>query len=161
MRWPPTGWPRRSTRHPRAAASRRSGASSPGQVNPGEVLITAVNSDKPKMLSGLNQKVCGWVWRLNAMPARTIRPPVDGGDLTCPVIRTERGKPVVSRRFTPESVTARRTQGAAGSSSRKKPRPFCNGMDTGPGGPARKGADVDQVSLCSIPSKAAGTWRTS
>jgi hypothetical protein len=45
----------------RLPASRRSGASSPGQVNPGEVLLKAVIKDKPKMLSGLNQTVCGQV----------------------------------------------------------------------------------------------------
>jgi hypothetical protein len=30
-----------------------------GMVNPGEVLLKAVKIDKPKMLSGLNQKVSG------------------------------------------------------------------------------------------------------
>src|SRR5262249_8508338 len=48
-------WEREPTR--RLPASRRSGASRPGQVNPGEVLIKAVNRGKPKMLSGLDQKV--------------------------------------------------------------------------------------------------------
>src|SRR5215472_785613 len=46
-------WTREPTR--RLLASRRSGASRPGQVNPGEVLIKAVNRGKPKMLIGLDQ----------------------------------------------------------------------------------------------------------
>src|SRR4051812_17928761 len=52
-------WTREPTR--RLPASRRSGASSPGQVNPGEVLIKAVIGNKPKMLIGLNQKGRGLV----------------------------------------------------------------------------------------------------
>src|SRR5208337_2613688 len=59
------------TREPtrRLPASRRSGASSPGQVNPGEVLVKAVTKDKPKMLSGLNQKVSGQVRGLRIPPS--------------------------------------------------------------------------------------------
>jgi len=40
-------------------------------VNPGEVLIKAVMGNKPKMLSGLNQKVRGQVQRL-AIPLPRI-----------------------------------------------------------------------------------------
>jgi hypothetical protein len=47
-------WTREPTR--RLPASRRSGASSPGRVNPGEVLIKAVSKVEPKMLSGSDQK---------------------------------------------------------------------------------------------------------
>src|SRR3954453_1513347 len=47
-------WTRKPTR--RLPASRRSGASSPGRVNPGEVLIKAVSKVEPKMLSGSDQK---------------------------------------------------------------------------------------------------------
>src|SRR5262245_41967872 len=61
-------WEREPTR--RLPASRRSGASRPGQVNPGEVLIKAVNRGKPKMLSGLDQKVRGQVQGLQAPMAR-------------------------------------------------------------------------------------------
>src|SRR5271157_5272929 len=57
----------------RLPASRRSGASSPGQVNPGEVLIKAVNRDKPKMLSGLDQKVRGQVRGLQCPASRMMR----------------------------------------------------------------------------------------
>ena len=64
---------RPGTREPtrRLPASRRSGASSPGQVNPGEVLIKAVIHNKPKMLSGLNQKkVRGQVQGLSTLLSR-------------------------------------------------------------------------------------------
>src|SRR5215469_14097332 len=61
-------WTREPTR--RLLASRRSGASRPGQVNPGEVLIKAVNRGKPKMLSGLDQTVRGQVQGLQAPLAR-------------------------------------------------------------------------------------------
>ena len=56
----------------RLPASRRSGASSPGQVNPGEVLIKAVIIDKPKMLSGLDQKVRGQVRGISVPPSRML-----------------------------------------------------------------------------------------
>src|SRR5271165_4850091 len=56
----------------RLPASRRSGASSPGQVNPGEVLIKAVTKDKPKMLSGLNQEVSGQLRGLRIPPPRMV-----------------------------------------------------------------------------------------
>src|SRR3954447_19152506 len=73
-------WTREPTR--RLPASRRSGASSPGQVNPGEVLIKAVNSDKPKMLSGLDQNGT-WSGAGAAMsPAADDAPPAERHDLT-------------------------------------------------------------------------------
>src|SRR5512135_1732666 len=91
-------WTREPTR--RLPASRRSGASSPGQVNPGEVLRTAVNKDKPKMLSGLDQKVRGQVQGLQAplsrmahhRPKGTTSPRSDrGGERSNPVA-SPRGK---------------------------------------------------------------------
>ena len=42
------------------------------KVNPGEVLIKVVNKDKPKMLSGLNQKVRGQVRGLRIPPSRMV-----------------------------------------------------------------------------------------
>ena len=41
-------------------------------VNPGEVLIKAVIINKPKMLSGLNQKVRGQVRGLPIPPSRMM-----------------------------------------------------------------------------------------
>jgi hypothetical protein len=66
----------------RLPASRRSGASSPGQVNPGEVLIKAVSKNKPKMLSGLNQK---GKWSGTGAPNSPVAdgaPPAERHDLT-------------------------------------------------------------------------------
>lgn len=39
-------------------------------VNSGEVLLKAVMFDKPKLLTGLNQKVCGQVRELSVFPPR-------------------------------------------------------------------------------------------
>src|SRR3954452_14112719 len=64
-------WTREPTR--RLPASRRSGASSPGRVNPGEVLIKAVSKDEPKMLSGSDQKVRGQERGLQFLPSRMTR----------------------------------------------------------------------------------------
>ena len=50
-------------------------------VNPGEVLIKAVNNDKPKMLSGLDQKVRGQVRGAPNSPVADDAPPADRHDL--------------------------------------------------------------------------------
>ena len=42
-------------------------------VNSGEVLLKAVMFSKPKLLIGLNQKVCGQARRLSVSPPRTTR----------------------------------------------------------------------------------------
>jgi hypothetical protein len=42
-------------------------------VNPGEVLIKAVMFDKPKLLIGLNQKVCGQARGISVAPPRMTR----------------------------------------------------------------------------------------
>jgi hypothetical protein len=74
-----TTWPRSSdrpwTREPtrRLPASRRSGTSSPGQVNSGEVLIKAVIKDKPKMLTGLDQNGMWSGTRGSEFPRRGCR----------------------------------------------------------------------------------------
>ena len=58
------------------------GASSPDQVNPGEVLIKAVNRNKPKMLSGLDQNGT-WPGTGAAMsPVADDAPPAERHDLT-------------------------------------------------------------------------------
>jgi hypothetical protein len=51
-----------------AVGGQQSGARS----TPGEVLIKAVSQDKPKMLSGLNQKVSGQVGGLRNPPSRMV-----------------------------------------------------------------------------------------
>ena len=51
-------------------------------VNPGEVLLKAVRIDKPKMLSGLNQKVRGQVQGRLCSPVVDVAPPAERDDLT-------------------------------------------------------------------------------
>jgi hypothetical protein len=51
-------------------------------VNLGKVLIKAVTGNKPKMLSGLNQKVRGQVQGPGGSPAADVAPPADKHDLT-------------------------------------------------------------------------------
>ena len=89
-------WKREPTR--RLPASRRSGASRPGQVNPGEVLIKAVNRGKPKMLSGLDQKVRGQVQGLQCPLSRMTHHRPKGTTLPRSDRRDERSNPVVSPR---------------------------------------------------------------
>src|SRR3954451_24185357 len=82
----------------RLPASRRSGASSPGRVNPGEVLIKAVNRDEPKMLSGSDQTVRGQVRGLHCPPSRMTRHRPKGTTLPRSDRRDERSNPVASPR---------------------------------------------------------------
>ena len=64
-----------------------------------EVLLKAVSRDKPKMLSGLNQKVRGQVQGLAISPVADVAPPADRHDLNPGVDREgERSNPVVSPR---------------------------------------------------------------
>src|SRR5208283_3349451 len=74
------------------------GASSPGQVNPGEVLIKAVSKNKPTMLSGLNQKVSGQVRELRIPPSRMVHHRPRGTTLPRVDREGERRNPVVSPR---------------------------------------------------------------
>jgi hypothetical protein len=69
-----------------------------GQVNPGEVLIKAVNRDKPKMLSGLDQKVRGQVRGLQCPPSRMTRHRPKGTTSPRSDRRGERSNPVISPR---------------------------------------------------------------
>src|SRR5262249_26651472 len=83
-------------RRRRLPASRRSGASRPGQVNPGEVLIKAVRKDEPKMLLGSDQKVCGQVRGLQRPPSRMTRHRSKGTTSPQRDRRGERSNPVAS-----------------------------------------------------------------
>ena len=67
-------------------------------VNPGEVLIKAVIINKPKMLSGLNQKVRGQVQGAGQSPVADGAPPAERHDLTPGDREDERSNPVVSPR---------------------------------------------------------------
>jgi hypothetical protein len=50
-------------------------------VNPGEVLLKAVSTDKPKMLSGLNQKGTWSGTGARRSPVADVAPPADRYDL--------------------------------------------------------------------------------
>src|SRR5262245_62547050 len=89
-------WEREPTR--RLPASRRSGASRPEEVNPGEVLIKAVRKDEPKMLSGSDQKVRGQVRGLQRPPSRMTRHRPKGTTLPRSDRKGERSNPVASPR---------------------------------------------------------------
>jgi len=59
-----------------------------------ELLINTVMYDKPKMLTGLNQKVRGRLLFILFESTRTLRPPVERQGLTHLVTHTKHGKPV-------------------------------------------------------------------
>ena len=65
-------------------------------ANASEPLINAVTDNKPKMLTGLNQKVRGWCRGSRASLPQTGQPPADRRGLTHRGTHAERGKPVVS-----------------------------------------------------------------
>jgi len=64
--------------------------------NGSEPLINAVTDDKPKMLTGLHQKVRSWGRGSRACLPQTGEPPADRRGLTHRGTQAERGKPVVS-----------------------------------------------------------------
>ena len=64
-------------------------------TNGSEPLINAVTDDKPKMLTGLNQKVRGWCRGSRAFLPQTRQPPADRRGLTHRGTQAERGTPVV------------------------------------------------------------------
>src|SRR4051794_9998335 len=102
-------WTREPTR--RLPASRRSGASSPGRVNPGEVLIKPVSKVEPKMLSGSDQKVRGQVRGLQCPPPRMTRHRPNGTALPRSDRRDERSNPVASPRGKADCKGSRRGGG--------------------------------------------------
>ncbi len=63
-------------------------------VNESELLINVVIADKPKMLTGLNQKVSGQVNRLQVPVPKMLAPPAKRQHLSYSGINAERGKPV-------------------------------------------------------------------
>src|SRR5262249_38717384 len=82
-----------------------------------------------KLLTGLNQKVCGQVQGLQRSPAADDAPPAERHDLTRSVPSAERGKPVAFLgRGRP---VARPTDGAAGRGGGSKRRPAGNRPDRG------------------------------
>jgi hypothetical protein len=81
-------------------------------VNLGKVLIKAVTGNKPKMLSGLNQKVRGQVQGPGGSPAADVAPPADKHDLTPGSIEKMNEVTPLSPRE--GRLTAKKADGAAG-----------------------------------------------
>jgi len=64
----------------------------------GELLINVVMHSKPKVMTGLNQKVRGKDQKLPILLTQTTQPPAERQSLTHPGTHAERGKPVPSPR---------------------------------------------------------------
>jgi RNA-directed DNA polymerase len=75
------------------AASSWMGARNDGMRNVCELLINVVIVDRPKMLTGLDQKVRGVVGTVRCCPTRTTIPPANRQTLTHRVKLAEQGKP--------------------------------------------------------------------
>ena len=69
------------------------GARNDGMRNICELLINVVIVDRPKMLTGLDQKVRGMVGAVWCCPTRTVNPPANRQTLTQRVKLAEQGKP--------------------------------------------------------------------
>ena len=69
------------------------GARNDGMRNICELLINVVNDDRPKVLTGLDQKVRGMVGTVWCCPTRTTIPPANRQTLTHCVKLAEQGKP--------------------------------------------------------------------
>lgn len=100
-----------------------------GMTNASELLINTVMYDKPKMLTGLNQKVRGRLPLIRFGGTRTSWPPVERQGLTHFVTLVEHGKPVSSP--LKGRSTARKTIEGAGTGMWRKQMPGCNGSDRG------------------------------
>ena len=76
------------------------------------MLVSVVNSDKPKRLIGLNQKVSGQVRGLPHHPTRMLTPPAYRADLNHPVTIAEHGNAAsLARSRDRADLTARRVRG--------------------------------------------------
>ena len=64
----------------------------------GELLINVVMHSKPKVMTGLNQKVRGKDQKLPILLTQTTQPPAERQSLTHPGTHAERGNPVPSPR---------------------------------------------------------------
>ena len=69
------------------------GARNDGMRNTYELLINAVNDDRPKVLTGLDQKVRGMVGAVRCCLTRNTIPPANRQTLTHRVKLAEQGKP--------------------------------------------------------------------
>jgi len=94
-----------------------------------ELLINVVSASKPKMLTGLNQKVRGVDGAFEFRSAQSMIPPADRQTLSHRVKSVEHGKPDCLRKCGNRPARAGRRQ--AGMGGRKKRKPCCNGADKG------------------------------
>ena len=69
------------------------GARNDGTRNICELLLNVVNVDRPKVLTGLDQKVRGMVGAVRGCPTRTMTPPTNRQALPHRVKLAEQGKP--------------------------------------------------------------------
>jgi hypothetical protein len=93
------------------------------------VLIKAVNCNKPKMLSGLNQKVCGQEQGHPNSPVADVAPPAERHDLTPGSIeKVNEVTPLFPREG---RLTARKADETAEEGGGRKPMPLCSGSDRG------------------------------
>ena len=72
----------RASRHDDCQHQGGRGPAVQGKVNPGEVLIKVVTGNKPKMLSGLNQKGTWSGTGASSSPVADVAPPADKHDLS-------------------------------------------------------------------------------
>jgi len=102
-----------------------------GMVNTCELLINAVRTNKPKMLTGLSQKACGLVEEFPFLFSQTLRPPANRQDLPHPVVQTWNVvSPSSSHRVGGPQGTA---DGMAGTGGWRKRTPPGNRADRGCG----------------------------
>ena len=93
--------------------------------------INVVNDNRPKMLTGLNQKVRGTDRAVRCCPAQPAIPPADW-QIPSHSILNQRN--TVSPYFSSckqRQEAVRRTEGDAGKGCRRKRMPFCNETDNG------------------------------
>lgn len=109
------------------------GARLGGTINESELLINAVRANKPKVLTGLNQKVRGWMppWELGAHGRQATGE--EAGSNPSELAKRNTVSPY--RRPIMGRPTARKAVGGAGRGCRKKRMPGCNGSDRGCGLP--------------------------
>ncbi len=125
-------------------------------VNIRESLINVVSSNKPKVLTGLNQKVRGRAQELPNLLSQATAPPAQRRDLhyyRLSISRMSLTRNVVSPSVSPADArrnwgrtVVRPTNGSAGRGRRRKQTPSCNEADRGVA-LLRKGADFRLVFL--------------
>ncbi len=133
------------------AASSRWWATVSDRVNVSEHPIKIVIHNKPKMLTGLNQKVSGQEWELTVSPSMGVAPPVDRMDLLR--IKSRKRNTVSPM---PSLRVARSQDNAMGQwveeSGKSEGRPVTGriGVDRKGHHSPRKRADFHGVVLCEI-----------